>query len=312
MKRYPLHKDFSKYSLMYPPINKATLPFARFVQNLLPKNISSDSAVTITKVSIPVNTSVSIPALLYTPTDIDANAPCLIYYHGGGFVLEAAPCHYTLARKYAIQASCKVLFVAYRLAPKYPYPIPAEDCFAALKWVIKNATKLDIDQNRIVVGGDSAGGNLAASVTLMAREKLNIQLCGQMLIYPAIDRRMETDSMKKFTDTPVWNSKLTKKIWKYYLPEIPSEHIEFASPIEADSLKDLPDAYIETAEFDCLHDEAVHYAAALKKAGVNVSLYHTHGTMHGFDIALNSKIVRRSIKNRVLYLKKFFSYSVLM
>lgn len=307
MKRYPLHKDFSKYAFMYPPINKATLPFVRFAANLLPKNTASDSAVTITKVSIPVSVSQSIPAFLYEPVGIGDHAPCLIYYHGGGFILEAAPCHYAIAREYAVQTPCKVLFVSYRLAPKYPYPIPPEDCFAALKWLIKNSAKLGINPNRIMVGGDSAGGNLAAAVTLMARDYLPIPLCGQMLIYPVIDRRMKTESMQKFTDTPMWNSKLSKKMWKYYLPEIPAENIGFASPIEADSLKNLPNAYMETAEFDCLHDEAVQYAEALENAGVSVVLRHTQGTMHGFDIALNSEIVRKHIQDRILYMRKSFS-----
>lgn len=307
MKQYPLHKDFSKYSLMYPPISKATLPFIRFAQNLLPKNISSDSTTTVTKVFIPVSSSANIQALLYSPSAIGDHAPCLIYYHGGGFMLEAAPYHYALAKEYATQILCKILFVSYRLAPKHPFPTPVKDCFTALKWTIKNAAELGIDLNRLAVGGDSAGGNLAASVALMARDKLSIRLCGQMLIYPVIDRRMNTESMKKYIDTPMWNSKLSNKMWKYYLPAIPPQNIQYASPIEAESLENLPAAYIETAEYDCLHDEAVEYASALKKAGINVSLHHTHGTMHGFDIALNSKIVKKHIQDRIQFMKKIFS-----
>lgn len=291
---------------MYPPISKATLPFIRFAQNLMPKHIFNDPTMTITKFFIRVDDSSSIPAFLYTPSDIGNHAPCLIYYHGGGFMLEAAPYHYDLVKEYAIQVPCKVLFVSYRLAPKYPFPIPVKDCFAALKWIIKNAASLSIDISRIAVGGDSAGGNLAASVALMARDNLSIQLCGQMLIYPVIDRCMNTESMKKYVDTPMWNSKLSKKMWNYYLPTIPSRNIQYASPIEAPSLKNLPDAYIETAEFDCLHDEAVKYAIALKEAGINVTLRHTQGTIHGFDIALNSNITKKCIDNRVKNLKNFF------
>lgn len=307
MKRYPIHKDFSLYTMMYPPINRVTLPLVRFAASLLPKNTASDSMITITKAKIPVGDGDCISALWYSPVTVNDHAPCLIYYHGGGFMLEAAPYHYILAREYAVRAGCKVLFVAYRLAPEYPFPIPVEDCFSALKWVTENAQLYGIDIARIAVGGDSAGGNLAAAVTLMARERISIPLCGQMLIYPVIDRRMKTESMRKFTDTPMWNSKLSKKMWKYYLPKIHSGNIGFASPIEADSLENLPNAYIETAEFDCLHDEAVQYANALENAGVSVVLRHTQGTMHGFDIALNSEIVEKCINSRILYLKQVFS-----
>lgn len=307
MKRYPIHKDFSLYTMMYPPINRVTLPFVRFAASLLPKNTTSDSTITITKAKIPVGDGDCISALWYSPVAVNDHAPCLIYYHGGGFMLEAAPYHYALAREYAVRAGCKVLFVAYRLAPKYPFPIPVEDCFSALKWVTENAQFYGIDTARIAVGGDSAGGNLAAAVTLMARERLFTPLCGQMLIYPVIDRRMETKSMDKFTDTPMWNSKLSRKMWKYYLPFMPASNIGFASPIEADSLQNLPTAYIETAEFDCLHDEAVHYAEALQQAGVAVHLNQTGETMHGFDIALSSDIVKQSIDKRILFLKSVFS-----
>ena len=127
-----------------------------------------------------------------------------------------------------------------------------------------------------------------------------------MLVYPVIDRRQQTNSMKKYSDTPIWNSKLNDKMWKYYLGDKLISHIEYVSPIEAENFEEIPDAYIETAEFDCLHDEGVQYAETLKSHGCNVELNQTNGTIHGFDMDLKSEITKKWIKHRVDVLKEIF------
>jgi acetyl esterase/lipase len=170
----------------------------------------------------------------------------------------------------------------------------------------ESAGRFGIDPKRIAVGGDSAGGNLAAATALLARDGGSAQPCFQMLIYPVIDRRMQTESMKRFSDTPMWNSVLNAKMWKWYLEGAGSANIEYASPIEADSLVGLPEAYVETAEFDCLHDEGAAYAAALNSAGCLTRLNETSGTMHGFDIVSGSTIVRDSVYARVESLRQAF------
>ena len=127
---------------------------------------------------------------IYEPRDIGKCAPCLIYLHGGAFALKAAPYHRNLVCEYALQTPCKVIFVDYRLAPKYAFPVGVEDCYAAFEWVAKNAMALEIDSKRIAIGGDSAGGTLAAAVSLMARDRKASGICFQMLIYrlPMRDR----------------------------------------------------------------------------------------------------------------------------
>ena len=305
MKKYAIRKDFSKYRMFTKfPLPKKLIKVANAALLLMiPK---SDSEVIIKKKIINDCEGGKFKILIYEPRDIEEKAPCLVYYHGGAFALEAAPYHYKLAKEYAIRGKCKVIFVMYRLAPKYMYPIPLKDCFTAYNWVVKNAEKLKIDSKRIAIGGDSAGGNLASAVALMVREKMKTQPCFLMIVYPVIDRRMQTKSMKEYDDTPLWYNSINQKMWEYYLGGKPIDDIGYASPIEAESLKGLPNTYVETAEFDCLHDEGVEFAKALKNAGVQVELNETKGTIHGFDIELKSDYVKACIDRRISVLKAAF------
>lgn len=307
MGKYLIHKDFKKYNNMKPPIYKSLLPLINKSMGILFSMEKSDKYVSVSHKKITTDKKETISILLYEPKKLTKKAPCLLYIHGGAFMLKGAPYHYSLARKYAKEAECKVVFVDYRLAPKYSYPTPLNDCLDTLKWIVNNADDLVIDKDKIAVGGDSAGGNLAAAISLVARDELKINLCFQLLIYPVIDRRMQTDSMKKYIDTPMWNAKLSKKMWEYYLKDIKSEDLKYTSLLEGNSLHNLPKTYIEAAEFDCLHDEAICYAEALKKAGNDVELTETYGTIHGYDIVLDSEIVTSSIKKRVNFIRNSFS-----
>lgn len=195
----------------------------------------------------------------------------------------------------------------YRLAPKHPFPTAPEDCYAAYSWVVNHAEELSIDPTRIAVAGDSAGGTLATVVCLMAKERGQTMPCGQMLIYPVTGFDTETESMKKYTDTPMCNSQDVEKYDKLYMQDSTAGKKEYASPIEAASLAGLPAAYIETAEFDCLRDGGILYAARLQEFGVPAELHNTKGTMHGFDIVLNSPIVRACVVQRVAFLVRCFN-----
>ena len=301
--QYPIHPDFKRWANMDPPINKATLPMIQRLMGLLYLQEKSTPELTVERKTIPVWDGSAIRALLYTPKGIGKNAPCLVNYHGGGFVFPASPHHYSLAREYAQRAGCKVLFVEYRLAPKYPFPIPPEDCYAAYSWVIANAGALSVDPKRVAVGGDSAGGQLATVVCLMARERGQVLPCGQMMLYPAAGN-VETESARKYVDTPMCNSRDMEKYGKLYRPDPTVGNNVYASPIEAQSLAGLPPAYIETAEFDALRDGGILYAQRLEDFGVPAELYNTEGTIHGFDIVLDSSIVRACVDRRVAFLRK--------
>lgn len=290
---------------MNPPLNRAVVPVIQRLMRPLYFIEKSTADLTVERKIIPVAGGDTIRALWYSPKDIGKNAPCLVYYHGGGFVFPASPHHYSLAKEYAQRAHCKVLFADYRLAPKYPFPIAPEDCYAAYSWVLSNAGELAVDPARVAVSGDSAGGQLATVVCLMARDRGQAIPCGQMLIYPAAGD-VETESVKKYTDTPMCNSRDMEKYGKIYRSDPSVGENVYASPIEAETLEGLPTAYIETAEFDCLRDGGILYADRLRQFGVSTELYNTEGTMHGFDIVLNSPIVRACVDRRLEFLKQIF------
>lgn len=247
-----------------------------------------------------------IPALLFTPVGSKSNAPLLMYYHGGGFAIQYAPLHIRACEHYARMALCKILFVDYRLSPKHPWPHGFNDCYRALEWAIKNSTALGIDPKKIIVGGDSAGGALAAGVAQKARDK-SIVLKGQLLIYPMLDHRGTTPSALAYKDTPVWNARINRIAWDLYLPHHEQENLPaYAVPGLCNDLKGLPTAYIETAEYDPLHDEGIHYADELKRAGVAVDLHETKGTYHGFEMAGKSHLIDTSHQRRVQFIKERF------
>lgn len=304
--KYPINKEFSPYSRMTPPIQNAKMAGWMGSKMKPPRWVQKnrDCEVSIKKENIKSYDGAEISVVVIDPYGLEEVSPCLVYYHGGGFFFEGAGYHYKLAKQYALECECRVIFVQYRLAPKNPHPTPAEDCYAALRWTFENAGKLNVDKTRIAVGGDSAGGALAAAVCQMARDRGTDMPIFQLLVYPVTDRRMNYDSCRKFTDTPMWNAKLSVKMWQGYVQNESASDIAYASPMEADNFDGLPSAYVETAEFDCLHDEGIAYAHALKNAGVDVMLNETCGTMHGFDIVEKAPTTRAAVKARIEFMRK--------
>lgn len=305
--KYSIKKEFFPYSHFTPPIHKAKTAGLMGAMMKPPSWIRKDQEVAVNKKTVKSYDGKEIEILLFEPYGIKEPTPCLVYYHGGGFLFGAAWYHYKLAKTYALEAACKVVFVQYRLAPKNPHPTPSEDCYAALEWTFENADSLNIDDTKIAVGGDSAGGALAAAVCQMARDRGTKLPIFQLLVYPVTDRRMKTESCRKYTDTPMWNATLSTMMWKGYIQNDGASDISYASPMEAKSFDNLPNAYVETAEFDCLHDEGIAYAEALKSAGVAVDLNETEGTMHGFDIATNAPTAKAAAKKRIQYMLKHFN-----
>jgi len=243
---------------------------------------------------------------IYRSEGLDWGAPCLIYFHGGGFCVRDAGYIHRYAAQYAQGAQCVVVFVHYRTADIAPFPAPFEDCYAALRWVSDNAEKLRLDRARIAVGGDSAGGALAAACALRARDEGGPKLCFQLLVYPVTDSRMETDSMKKYTDSPMWNARLNRKIWELYLRDGDHGTPQYAAPMLASDFSGLPPAYVEVEEFDCLHDEGAAYAKALETAGAAVQLEDVEGTFHGFDFFAGKEIARAMVKKRINAINRAF------
>ena len=220
-------------------------------------------------------------------------------------MLEAAGYHYGNAMRYAKEVGCKVVFPLYRLAPQHPFPAFFEDCYAAFCWAYDHAEELGIDVNHMGIGGDSAGSTLAVGVCLMARQRNHsVKFRFQMLPYPFLDARNESESCKRFTDTPMWNSSLSDRIGPMTKVDKNDPNYVWYSPVEADSFEGLPPAYIETAEFDCLHDDGILYAELLRNAGIDVTLNETKGTMHGFDIATKAPTTLVVMEQRIAFMKR--------
>ena len=214
---------------------------------------------------------------------------------------------------YAKEGRCKIVYVCYRLAPKYPFPFPQEDCYAALCWVYEHAAELGIDPNRIAVGGDSAGGMLAVTTCLMARDRnAKAKPLFQILVYPWLHGRNNSESYHRYTDTPMWNSSLSKKVGPIINPDPSLTPLAYRSPVEAESHANLPPAYIEVAEFDCLHDDGVLYAKLLRDTGIEVEFHEVKGTMHGFDTVFNAPTSQKMIAKRIAYMKTAFAFGASM
>ena len=285
--RYPVDRSFGIFSRFSPPFGRGIFVLARAALSLVPKGSRGVSVRRVT-----VAGKVPVRAFLISPKGEKRKLPCLVYFHGGGFVFKAARYHYRNAAAYA-RTGCRVLLVDYRLAPKYAYPVPNEDCFAAYVWAAEHAAELAIDPARLAVGGDSAGGCLAADVVFRAHRAGLPAPCFFMLVYPVLDRRMQTQSMQAFSDTPMWNARLNKKMWQYYLADG-----QYRSPAEEGDFSFFPPTYLETAEYDCLHDEGVAFAEKLREQHVPVTVRETSGTMHGYDIVRRSAITQESIMAR--------------
>ena len=305
--KYEIDKSFGLYRYFRPPVTRGLLPAINAALSLFGTRECRRKAVNITKLTVR-HDGVDVPLLLFEPDGLNAGSPCLFYIHGGGFVMKAAFLHYKEMCEYALKARCRVLFPDYRLAPENPFPAPLLDCLAAFRFAVENAQRLGIDPCRIAFAGDSAGGALAAAAALALRDENSMPApCFQLLIYPVTDRRMRTDTMREYGDTPMWNSVLAHRMWDWYLGGREPEPPEYASPLEAASFAGLPDAYIETAQFDCLRGEGEEYAFALKKAGAGVELNETEGTMHGFDAAQRSPIVHACMLRRINALERAFA-----
>ena len=227
----------------------------------------------------------AIPARIYTPTKLRQRgglAPCLVFFHGGGWVIGDLDSHDVVCRKLAHEGELIVISVDYRLAPEHKFPAAVDDAIVATKWIADNAKQLGIDAGRLMVGGDSAGGNLAAVVALAARDGNGPEIAGQVLIYPATDFSMKHPSHSEPETSILLTHTVIKWFRDHYLNGLADGQDWRASPALAKTLAGLPPAYVLTAGADPLRDEGDEYAARLKDAGVSVTYKNFPGQFHGF------------------------------
>ena len=278
-------------------------------RQLLSERRTSDPLVRADRVGfedlhLPRRDGLTLAVRLYRPRHEVGPFGALVYFHGGAFAVGDLEAEHALCEFYCAQAGCAVLSVDYRLAPEHPYPAGFEDCQAALEFAAEHTAELGLDGTRLAVGGASAGGALAAGVAQAARNGGGPPLVLQFLVYPVIDNRLETASMQ--LATPVFFRRAAESMWRNYLSGLEGEPPAYAVPGRADDLAGLPPAYILTAEYDPLRDEAIDYARRLLAARVSVELHNYAGAVHGFDLyAPVWAVTKRSLEERSAFLRAF-------
>jgi acetyl esterase len=287
----PLHAQVSKFleqqaALGLKPIERCTPAEFRqmMVDGLVAAGESERVAVIENRIADGPNGPIPIRIYRQAPT---GRSPALVYFHGGGWVGGNLETHDGLCRAIVNAANCSVIAVDYRLAPEHKYPAATEDAFAAAGWVQRHAAALGIDGQRIAVGGDSAGGNLAAAVALMARDRDQPPPCLQVLLYPIIDYDLATASYRQYADGYLLTRAAMQWFWTHYQSSENDAKQPYAAPMQAKDLTGLAPALVLTAEFDVLRDEGEAYAERLTAAGVSTERTRYNGMIHGFVPRLN-------------------------
>lgn len=221
-----------------------------------------------------------IPVRVYIP-DREGPYPTLVYYHGGGWVLGDLDTHDATCRALTNEVDCMVVSVGYRLSPEHRFPVPLQDCYTALEWVFDDAVPMQIDTDNVAIGGDSAGGNLAAAVALLARDRGGPSLAHQSLIYPVTDHAFNTTSYDENAEGYMLEKSSMEWFWDQYLRDDIDGQNPYASPIRAQSLEELPPATVTTCGFDPLRDEGAAYAKRLDEEGVPVNHINYDDCIHG-------------------------------
>ena len=232
---------------------------------------------------------------VYTPTSVGKPVPGMYWIHGGGMVLGDVSMNDLDRKAVAVEMGCVVASVEYRLAPEHPHPAPIEDCYAGLKWFADNSESLGVDRGRIAIGGASAGGGLAAALALLARDRGEVEIIFQQLIYPMLDDRNVTHSSHYVQHPKVWNRNANIAGWSALLgkPAGSDDVSPYASPTRAEDLSGLPQAFIIVGELDLFLDEDIEYAQRLIQAGVPTELHVFPGAFHGSDLMVPSENSQR-------------------
>ena len=235
---------------------------------------------------------------IYQPHDRPSLLPALFWIHGGGYVMGDIEQDDRLMKQLVKRIGCVAVSVGYRLPPEHPFPAPVEDCYAGLKWLFAHASDLGVDPARIAIGGASAGGGLAAGLALLARDRAEVQIAFQLLIYPMIDDRNLTPASYAITDPRVWHRESNRLGWKAYLGrEGGGDAVSpYAAASRATDLTNLPPAYIPVGTLDLFIDENLEYVQRLIQAGVSTELHVYPGAFHGFDVFAPSAAVSKQFK----------------
>lgn len=249
----------------------------------------------------------AVPVRVYQPSPRPNTLPALLWIHRGGYVLGSIEVDDLLAKHLVKTATCVVVSVEYRRAPEHPFPAPLEDCYAALKWLATHTDELGVMPSRMAIGGASSGGGLAAGLALVARDRQNVPICFQLLIYPMLDDRNVTQASEAVPDTLSWTRESNLIAWRSYLGREPGGNnvSQYAAPLRATDLAGLPPTYIAVGALDLFLHEDMTYAQRLLDAGVPTELHVYPGAFHGFEgIAPAADVSQRLMTERGYVLKR--------
>jgi acetyl esterase/lipase len=286
-------------NLKFDTLSHQTLPRIRKGLARLPPMPVSDKVVRLDH-KIPERDGVSVRA--HRPKASTGKLPCIYWMHGGGMVVGSNINDDPRFDAWCPRLNCAAVSVEYGLAPEHVYPGPLEDCYAGLLWVVENSESLGIDRTKIGIGGASAGAGLAAGLALLVRDRGEIPLAFQTLIYPMLDDRQITVSSQ--WNDPVWPPNSNRFGWDCYLGDLQTDNVPaYAAPARATDLSNLPPTFINVGALDGFCDEDVDYATRLRHAGVPVELHVYPGAPHGFDsLAPNTKVAKRANEDLLLWL----------
>lgn len=234
-----------------------------------------------------------VRVLIYLPKEAARPLPAMLWIHGGGYVIGNAEMDDVKVKAMVSQLGCAAVAVDYRLAPETPHPGPVEDCYAALKWLHTNASELGVDAGRIAIGGESAGGGLAAGLGLLTRDRGEVKLAFQLLIYPMLDdRTVTTDDPHPHVGEFIWTTDANRFGWTALLGQEPGSAgvSPYAAAARAESLTGLPPTYISVGTLDLFLEEDMEYARRLIRAGVPTELHIYPGAFHGFPMVADAQV----------------------
>lgn len=301
-----LDAELAAISVMIPDLDFDDLPTARAMERqLLLQGRTPLEGVEVEDRTIERRDGGRLGVRIYRPSRSRV-LPAIVYVHGGAFMLGGLATEDDRCEFYARDVGCAVVALDYRLAPEHPFPAAFHDCLDVLRWVHHEAAALGIDPARVSIGGNSAGGALAAAVALEMRSSSLPPLAHQLLINPVLDCRSRTMSVQNFTDTPGWTRARNLLMWERYLGPAAADVDYRASPALADDLTGLPRTSMWIAEYDPLRDEGYEYAGRLLAAGVPVDVTQYSGTIHGFDGYRMTAIGRQALRDQVRVLKRVF------
>ena len=291
---------------MIPHFDLSDLPKARALELQLAQQARVRTpGVTAKDYSVTSTEGHPIGVRVYRPSGTSVHLPAVFFIHGGGFMLGGLHTEDERCEIYSALADCVVINIDYRLAPEHPFPAAFDDCVDVLQWIAENASELGIDARRLAVGGNSAGGALAAALALRSRTE-GPPISHQFLVNPVLDHRNETRSARTFTDTPVWSRSDNLNMWSNYLDNAASAIDYRASPSLVADVAGSPPLWMWLAELDPLRDEGLEYIGRMLAAGVPAGFQHYPGTFHGFDSYRVTELGQQAVSDHVRALRRAF------